>query len=50
MEEWREKVENDEVPEVVKEEPNDKPAAKTLNWTILITVVLLTIIYFVFFY
>jgi len=39
-----------ELPEVVKEEPNDKPAGLTVKWTIIIAVVILAIIYFVFFY
>lgn len=39
-----------EVPEVAKEEPDDKPAARTIQWTIVIAVLILAIIYFVFFY
>ncbi|NGM65275.1 hypothetical protein [Sphingobacterium sp. SGR-19] len=39
-----------EVPEVAKEEPDDKPAARTIQWTIIIAVVILAIIYFVFLY
>lgn len=59
MEEQREKNEQkesiqgnppQEVADVVKEEADDKPAALTLKWTIVIAVVILLIVYFVFFY
>lgn len=43
-------VPQDEMPEIVKEEPDDKPAGLTIQWTIFIAVVLLAIIYFVFIY
>ena len=39
-----------EVPEVAKNEPDDKPAGRTIPWTILIAVLVLVIIYFIFFY
>ncbi|MBL1408943.1 MULTISPECIES: hypothetical protein [Sphingobacterium] len=38
-----------QVPEVVKNEPDDKPAGKGIMWAIAIAVVILAIIYFVFF-
>lgn len=38
-----------QVPEVVKEEADDKPAGKGIMWAIVIAVVILAIIYFVFF-
>ncbi|WP_156472446.1 MULTISPECIES: hypothetical protein [Sphingobacterium] len=38
------------VPDVVKNEPDDKPAGKTIKWVIAIAVVLLLIIYALFFY
>ncbi|MCC2598001.1 hypothetical protein [Sphingobacterium sp. FBM7-1] len=50
MDESMHGVPRKEVPEVAKEEPDDKPAARTIQWTILIAVLILAIIYFVFFY
>lgn len=41
-------VPEDDVPEIVKEEPDDKPAGRTVQWTIFIAVAVLAIIYFVF--
>ncbi|MCL7987467.1 hypothetical protein M8998_05890 [Sphingobacterium sp. lm-10] len=38
------------VPDVVKEEADDKPAGKMIKWVIAIAVVLLLIIYAVFFH
>lgn len=43
-------VPREELPEIVKEEPDDKPAGLAIHWTIVIAVVILAIIYFVFFY
>lgn len=43
-------IPEEEVPEIVKEEPDDKPAGLTIQWTIFIAVVILAIIYFVFIY
>jgi len=43
-------VPREETPEIVKEEPDDKPAGRAIQWTIIIAVVVLAIIYFVFFY
>ncbi|WP_164112110.1 MULTISPECIES: hypothetical protein [Sphingobacterium] len=37
------------IPEVVKNEPDDKPAGQGIIWAIVIAVVVLAIIYFVFF-
>lgn len=39
----------DKVPEVVKNEPDDKPAGRGIMWAIAIAVIVLTIIYFMFF-
>ncbi len=50
MDESMHGVPRKEVPEVAKEEPDDKPAARTIQWTIIIAVVILAIIYFVFLY
>ncbi|ERJ57272.1 hypothetical protein [Sphingobacterium paucimobilis] len=48
--EKNDKEENEgQVPEVVKEEADDKPAGKGIMWAIVIAVVILAIIYFVFF-
>lgn len=49
-EEWVKEAREGKVPEVVKEEPDDKPAAKNLRWTIAIAIVILLIIYLLFFY
>lgn len=38
-----------QIPEVVKNEPDDKPAGRGIIWAIAIAVVVLAIIYFVFF-
>ncbi|MFD2599628.1 hypothetical protein ACFSQ3_11750 [Sphingobacterium corticis] len=38
------------VPEVVKEEPDDKPAGQMIKWVIAAAVVILLIIYFIFFH
>lgn len=37
------------VPEVVKEEPDDKPAGRGIMWAIAIAIIVLAIIYFLFF-
>ncbi len=47
---WQQEVQEERTPEIVKKEPNDKPASLTLRWTIAIAVVILLIIYVVFFY
>ncbi|SFS78458.1 hypothetical protein [Sphingobacterium wenxiniae] len=39
-----------EVADVVKDEPDDKPAGKNVNWTIIVAIVILLAIYFIFFY
>ena len=41
--------EEEKVPQIVKEEPDDKPAGRGIMWSILIAVVLLTLIYMIFF-
>lgn len=38
-----------QIPEVVKNEPDDEPAGRGIIWAIVIAVILLAIIYFVFF-
>jgi len=38
-----------QIPEVAKNESDDKPAGRGIMWTIVIAVVVLAIIYFVFF-
>lgn len=38
-----------EIPEVVKNEPDDKPAGRGVMWAIAIAVAVLAIIYFIFF-
>lgn len=38
-----------QIPEVVKNEPDDEPAGRGIIWAIVIAVVILAIIYFVFF-
>lgn len=43
-------IPQEDVPEIVKEEPDDRPAGLTIQWTIFIAVVILAIIYFVFIY
>lgn len=43
-------VPREEVPEIAKEEPDDKPAGRTIPWTIVVAVIILAIIYFIFFY
>lgn len=47
---WREDVEQDKTPEVVRNEPDDKPAANNLRWTIIISVIVLLAIYLMFFH
>ena len=37
------------IPEVVKEEEDDKPAGKGIMWAIFIAVIILALIYFFFF-
>lgn len=49
-ENWERGVREGKTPDIVKEEPDDKPAARNLRWTIIIAIVILAIIYFVFFY
>ncbi len=41
--------EEEKVPQVVKDEPNDKPAGRGIMWAILIAIVILTLIYMIFF-
>lgn len=40
----------EEVPKIVEEEPNDEPAGYTVHWTIFISIVVLVILYFFVFY
>ena len=47
---WEEQTRQDEVPEIVQKEPDDKPAANNLRWTIIIAVIVLLVIYLIFFY
>lgn len=47
--EWQEEAKEGKVPEIVKKEPDDRPASLTLRWTILISIVILGIIYLIFF-
>lgn len=47
--EWQEEAKRGKIPEIVQKEPNDKPASLNLRWTILISVVILMIIYWLFF-
>ncbi|WP_437920060.1 hypothetical protein [Sphingobacterium sp. LRF_L2] len=49
-EEPRDHTPRTEVPRSAQEEINDKPAAKTIAWTIVITVIILALVYFLFFY
>lgn len=46
---WQEDAKEGKVPEIVKKEPDDKPAALNLRWTIAISILILAIIYFIFF-
>jgi len=48
--ETNENLEEEKVPEIVKEEPNDEPAGRGVMWTIVIAVIVLALIYFIFFY
>ncbi|WP_165319322.1 hypothetical protein [Sphingobacterium sp. SGG-5] len=41
--------EEEKVPQIVKDEPNDKPAGRGIMWSILIAIVILTLIYMIFF-
>lgn len=49
-EDWEKEVAQEKTPDIVKEEPNDKPAGRNVQWTIFIAVAILLIIYLVFFY
>jgi len=39
-----------EVPDKVVKEKNDRPAANTIKWAIIIAIILMIIIYFIMFY
>ncbi|MFD1772160.1 hypothetical protein [Sphingobacterium suaedae] len=49
-EDQRDDTPRKEVPKPAMEEVNDKPAGKTIHWTIWIAVIILVIVYFVFFF
>ncbi|WDF67260.1 hypothetical protein PQ465_13200 [Sphingobacterium oryzagri] len=49
-EEPRDDTPRKEVPQSAQEEVNDKPAARTIAWTIVIAVAILALAYFLFFY
>lgn len=49
-EEPRDDTPRTEVPRPAQEEVNDKPAAKTMAWTIIVAVAILALVYFLFFY
>lgn len=49
METNEKKEYGEEVPDVVKNEPDDEPAGRGVIWAIAITIIILAIIYFVFF-
>lgn len=39
-----------DVPDTVKEEPNDKPAGRGVLWAVFIVIIVLAIVYFLFFW
>lgn len=45
-----EEHEEEKVPEIVKEEPDDKKAAFTIHWAIWVAVAVLILIYLIFIY
>ncbi|TDS13130.1 hypothetical protein [Sphingobacterium paludis] len=49
-EEPRDDTPRKEVPRPAQEEVNDKPAGRTIAWTIVAAVAVLALIYFLFFY
>ncbi|MVZ62649.1 hypothetical protein [Sphingobacterium humi] len=44
----QERLEDQQVPEVVKEEPDDKPAGINIIRSVIIAIIILAIIYFVY--
>ncbi|GEM_PF-2118540 len=41
--------EEERVPQIVKDEPDDKPAGRGVIWAIVIAVIILSLIYVIFF-
>lgn len=39
-----------DVPDIVQEEPNDKPAGRGVLWAVFIVIVILAAVYFLFFW
>lgn len=46
---WQEEAKEGKIPEIVQKEPDDKPASRSLRWTIVISILVLGIIYLLFF-
>lgn len=46
---WQEEAKEGKIPKIVQKEPDDKPASLNLRWTIVISIIILLIIYFLFF-